>query len=118
MSVESSFHDARFELEDCEAEVQTMIESLSLRDSDPSLLPLGEIIRSLVETFQFALRSSSNKFRSVTSKEITPIRDRRILVDLHARVKRAQLRATAAERRWKDLLMKVKFLQVFTLFLH
>lgn len=112
--MESSFHDARFELEDCEAEVETMIGSLSQTDSDPSLIPLGETIKSLVDTFQFALRSSSNKFRSVTSKEIAPIRNRKVLVDLHARVKRAQLRATAAERRWKDLLVKVKFLQVFT----
>jgi hypothetical protein len=89
-----------------------MTGALSLTDSDPSLVPLGETIKSLVDTFHFALRSSSNKFRSVTSKEIEPIRDRKALVDLHSRVKRAQLRATAAERRWKDLLVKVKFLQV------
>lgn len=112
MSVESSFHDARFELEDCETEVDIILQGLKLPESDTSLLPLGETIKDLVDKFQFALRSTSNKFRSVTSKEILPVRDRKQLVDLHAKVKRSQLRATAAERRWKSLLLTVKLLQV------
>lgn len=89
-----------------------MLQGLKLPESDPSLLPLGETIKNLVDNFQFALRSTSNKFRSVTSKEIVPIRNRKDLVELHARVKRSQLRATAAERRWKTLLLTVKLLQV------
>jgi hypothetical protein len=112
ITVESSFHDARFELEDCETEVQTMIEGLNLSESDSSLKPLGETIKNLVDNFPFALRSTSNKFRSMTSKDLSPIRHRKDLVNLHARVKLSQLRATAAERKWKDLLISVKLLQV------
>lgn len=48
----------------------------------------------------------------MNSAELTPIKDRKFLVDLHSQVKRSQLRVAAAERRWKDVLIKVKLLQV------
>lgn len=111
ISIESSFHDARFDLEDCETDVQNMIQAFNLPESDSSLKVLCEIIKKLVDNFPFALRSASNKFRHVTQKEIQPITDRSTLVTLHARVKTSQLRVTAAERRWKNLLIRVKLLQ-------
>lgn len=89
-----------------------MVEAFNLPESDLSLKPLLSTIKTLVDNFPFALRSTSNKFRSMDSTEITPIKDRKALVELHAQVKRSQLRVAAAERRWKDLLIKVKLLQV------
>lgn len=88
-----------------------MIEAFNLPESDSTLKPLCDTIKNLVDNFPFALRSASNKFRHVTQKEIRPIKDRSLLVTLHARVKTSQLRATAAERRWKNLLVKAKLLQ-------
>jgi hypothetical protein len=88
------------------------MQGLSHPESDSSLRPLGETIKTLVDNFPFALRSTSNKFRNMASKDLSPIRHRKDLVELHARVILSQLRATAAERKWKDLLIKVKLLQV------
>ena len=94
-----------------------MIEAFNLPESDQSLKPLIQTIKNLVDNFPFALRSTSNKFRSIDPIEIIPIKDRKLLVELHAQVKRSQLRVAAAERRWKDLLINVKLLQVLLLLL-
>ena len=113
IQVESSFHDARFELEDCESEVARTVEAFDLPDSDRSLKPFLETIKERSDTFVFALRSTSNKFRNIKeSKKVSPVSSRKQLVDLHARVKKAQLRVLAGERRWRSLLLKVKVEQV------
>lgn len=113
ISVESGFHDARFELEDCETQVKNVIEALDLPDSDRALKPYGETVSKLVDNFEFAFRSNSNKFRKVKAAEKKPITEKGQLVSLQARVKTAQLRVKSAERRWRNLLIQVKFLQVF-----
>mmetsp|Transcript_2258 Transcript_2258/g.3469 ORF Transcript_2258/g.3469 Transcript_2258/m.3469 type:complete len:696 (-) Transcript_2258:95-2182(-) len=107
LSVETAFHDARFELEDCEAEVKRVMDSFESSLSDRSLKPLADIIQQRVQSFDFALRSTSNKHRKMNSSDKVAI-DKKSLVALHGRVKRAQLRVTAAEHRWRNLLLKVK----------
>jgi hypothetical protein len=112
--VESAFHDARFELEDNETGVQRMIEAMNREGVDSSLKPFVEIVKTSVESFHFAFRSTSNKFRHAQSGDAVPVTlDRRTLVDIHAKLKRSQMRVKSAERRWKNLLLKVKLLQVF-----
>lgn len=111
ITVESAFHDARFELEDCEAQAKLTYESFDLPTSDRSLKPLIETIKTMVDSFEFAFRSNSNKFRSVKASEKKPITEKAPLVALHARVKTAQLRVKSSERRWRNLLIQVKFLQ-------
>jgi hypothetical protein len=112
ISVESSFHDARFELEDCETQVQQTMDSLDHPESDRSLRPYAEIIKRLTEDFEFAFRSNSNKFRKVKAVAKQPVNEKSKLVALQARVKMAQLKVKSAERRWRNLLIEVKFLQV------
>lgn len=114
INVESSFHDARFELEDCEAEVARTAEAFEQEGSDRSLRVFMDIIKKTTDEFVFTLRSSSNKFRNTKTKEqrLGPITEKKQLVKLHARVKMAQLRVLAGERRWRALLLKAKVQQV------
>ena len=92
--------------------MKNTLESLALPGSERSLKPLGEIISKLVDNFEFAFRSNSNKFRKVKAAEKKPITEKSQLVALQARVKTAQLRVKSAERRWRNLLIQAKFLQV------
>ena len=110
--MESSFHDSRFELEDCETQVQQTIEAFDLPGSNRSLKPFAETIKKLSDDFEFAFRSNSNKFRKVKASSKDAVTDKSQLVVLHARVKNAQLRVKSSERRWRNLLTEVKFLQV------
>lgn len=88
------------------------MESCDLPESDRSLKPLVERIKKLADGFEFAFRSNSNKFRKVKAATKVPVTDKSKLVALHARVKMAQLRVKSSERRWRNLLTEVKFLQV------
>lgn len=112
--MESSFHDARFELEDCETKIQQTIESFDLPESNRALKPFAETIKQSSDDFDFAFRSNSNKFRKVKASAKEPVTEKSQLVALHARVKNAQLRVKSSERRWRNLLTEVKFLQVLS----
>jgi hypothetical protein len=88
------------------------MDSLDHPQSDRSLRPYAETIKNLTDDFEFAFRSSSNKFRKVKAAAKEPVNEKSTLVALQARVKMAQLKVKSAERRWRNLLVEVKFLQV------
>ncbi len=110
--MDAGFHSARYELEDCENEAKLVVELLN-RGSNSTYEELKEysnILTARISTFEFAMRSTTSKYSKHKveidqNKEIT----KATLVDLHARVIAAQLKASASERRWKSLVYRVKY---------
>jgi hypothetical protein len=107
---EEAFQDARYEMEDCEVEIEKIIElldksgSAALRDE---VGPLAAVLKDKVTNFQFGARSKSRAF--VRGFQVELVEDRVLvspphLIKLHARLMTAQIKARAAERRWNVLL--------------
>eukprot|EP01032_Pedospumella_encystans_P031836 gene31836-35933_t len=107
---EESFQDARYELEDCEAEIETIVGLLEKSGSAAlrnEVGPFVDILTNKVSNFQFAKRSKSRayvrgfQFDKVDDAVLTT---KKHLVKLHARLMTAQLKARASERRWNVLI--------------
>lgn len=137
-SVETSLHNARYKLEDVEAEVKEVLESFdttaTLSHTMRELLPLAEIIRKKLDSFDFELRSSSTRYLKKTKDKerkkaaaesggffgffgrsgdnsagvSTSEVEKKELITLHSRLINAQLRAFSAERRWRALLLNIQ----------
>jgi hypothetical protein len=109
-TVESTFQDARYELEDCEADVEKAVELLSKPGSDKSLAEYVDVLQDKVAKFQFTARSFTRKY-VVTSSSSTQLDTKAGLVNLHARLIQAQIRAGACDRRWKVLMKRCRAVQ-------
>lgn len=113
--IEQSYQESRYELEDCESEVAKAVELLERSGIGSELrLQVGEYIDKLkndVSSFKFESRSTS---RSHTSHNFDgeEIVRKSSLVRLNARLKQAQLKARACERRWKVLLINCRDFEV------
>jgi hypothetical protein len=96
--------------------VARTVEAFEQEGSERSLRVYMDIIKKTTDEFVFSLRSSSHKFRNTKTKEqrLGPVTEKKQLVKLHARIKMAQLRVLAGERRWRALLLKAKVQQVTT----
>lgn len=107
---EEAFQDARYEMEDCEVEVEKIIEILD-KSSSAALRnevgPLVAVLKDKVSNFQFGPRSKSRSY--MRSFQVEQVDDHVLvspphLIKLHARLMTAQIKARAAERRWNVLL--------------
>ena len=116
--MEESFQDARYELEDCEAEVQNIVGLLDKSGSAAlrsEVGPFVEILSNKVTNFQFVKRSKSRayvrgfQFDKVEDSVLTT---KKHLIKLHARLMTAQLKARASERRWNVLISECERQQV------
>lgn len=116
--MEESFQDARYELEDCEAEVQNIVGLLDKSGSAAlrsEVGPFVDILRDKVANFQFVKRSKSRayvrgfQFDKVEDSVLTT---KKHLIKLHARLMTAQLKARASERRWNVLISECERQQV------
>jgi hypothetical protein len=117
---EEAFQDARYEMEDCEVEIEKIIElldksgSAALRDE---VGPLAAVLKDKVTNFQFGARSKSRAF--VRGFQVEQVEDRVLvspphLIKLHARLMTAQIKARAAERRWNVLLSECERQEVLS----
>ena len=89
-------------------------ELLNKASADKSLKQYIDILTCKVESFEFNSRSSTRKYTRHTNN---PANDDIIctkpgLVNLHARLIQAQIRAGACDRRWKVLMTTCKYMQV------
>ena len=108
------FHDARFELEDCEIEAKDYARILQSPAAKPKLRAYMEIISEREKSFVFHMRSISHQFSHKSSKKDKTVETlvKADLVSLHARLIAAQMKVGAAERRWKYLVYRVKMTEV------
>ena len=110
--VEESFQDARYELEDCEVEVEKIIEILDKSNSSAlrqEIGPLVAILKEKVSNFQFHSRSKSRAYvRSFQTERLSDdvLVSIEYLIKLHARLMTSQAKARASERRWNVLIIE------------
>ena len=112
--MESSFCDARFELEDAEEEVKRIATSPT-DQSDPKISGYTKIIQERVASFAYAGRSSSLQFtqnRSNREKAAPTAPTKQAMKALHKRLIQAQLKVLSCDRRWRNLPVTVKRLEV------
>mmetsp|Transcript_5899 Transcript_5899/g.13016 ORF Transcript_5899/g.13016 Transcript_5899/m.13016 type:complete len:780 (-) Transcript_5899:165-2504(-) len=117
--VEEGFHDARYELEDCEVEIAKAVAVVG-RDSTPMHASADMVgtLHTKATAFEFSKRSRAHSYRGAGSLD-RPLDDAVLtskthLVALHARLMAAQLRARASERRWRDLVVECQRQQEIT----
>lgn len=129
--VEDSYQTARYELEDCEAEVTKVANIMKMYERGGDNMPylkdeIGRyvhILQDKTENFQFSERSrsrananrrggTSNQQLQPTSTEIETVTSKTYLISLHARLMNAQIKARASERRWKVLITECRRQQV------
>jgi hypothetical protein len=110
-SVEEAHQDARYELEDCEAEVEKLLGILEKSGRNSSLyMDIGafaEILREKVDNFQYGKRAKAkHSYRSYQLERLEDnvLASKSHIIKLHSRLMTAQLKARAAERRWNLLL--------------
>jgi len=112
--IELAYQEARFELEDCELVVDKAIDLLAQSPLEsPFVRNLGlyvSVLETSVANFEFAGRAMTRKYvASANAGAATqPLDTKKGLVELHARLKQAQMRARAGERRWMFLVQQCK----------
>eukprot|EP00607_Mallomonas_marina_P010667 CAMPEP_0182422582 /NCGR_PEP_ID=MMETSP1167-20130531/8305_1 /TAXON_ID=2988 /ORGANISM="Mallomonas Sp, Strain CCMP3275" /LENGTH=257 /DNA_ID=CAMNT_0024600751 /DNA_START=271 /DNA_END=1041 /DNA_ORIENTATION=- len=97
-SVESSYCDARYELEDCEEEVKRVSQT---SQGNPEITNMALIMSDRVSSFNFSCRSTSllhSQRKSKNDKKETY--EKKDLITLHKRLIQAQLKVLACDRRW------------------
>ena len=123
-SVESDLNEARYELEDCEVEVDKLLASPRPADgSEINTIRLFQV-KDLVSSFEFDRKSNSRrrsnaKGRSMLDEEYdlldnlpqVEVEFHNKLVHLHARIIGTQARVRCCERRWHILLFRVAMIQ-------
>lgn len=115
--IESSYQEARYELEDCELEVGRAVDTLNRPEnaSKSNLKKYTEILHKKVSNFVFASRSHSRQFAKGSlgpPAAAQALDNKAALVELHSRLMRAQMRARSCDRRWRVLLKKCKRVEV------
>lgn len=139
--MEGAYQDARYSLEDCESEVQAVVEAVETRlgtgmGVDPICVSHVRTLQLKVENFQFSGRSNSKQhlralqsetgakssssgrsshasgMMSSSSTAAAVSLEKPYLVDLHSRLIRAQIRAGSSERRWKLLAQHISSVEV------
>ena len=112
-SVDTNFHDARFELEDCEIEAKRLSQKINSSETYAEFVPYIEIIKERIESFDFKGKSMSRQYSQQMEKPVSDEKDvRKALVSLHARLLTAQRQIMASSRRWISLLETVRYLEV------
>lgn len=111
-SVESAYNEARYELEDCEAEIRNIFEAVTGKKKTSCTKECFDyitIIRDKAVNFEFVARSTTIKHGTSDSEnDIVSQLTKPNLVRLHATLLTAQIRLRAAERHWKSLVSKSK----------
>lgn len=125
-SIETFFQEARYDLEDCELEVQkasSIISSLS----DVNFRRYINSINDRVSSFTFSNRSTTSNY-SQNHNNITPevrelFKSKNGLVKLHARVIYTQMYAQVCDSRWESLIrqcakyeVRILIVSIFNLF--
>lgn len=107
-TIDDAYHEARYELEDCELEVQKAVNLVNDRGNSLSseIQKYISILHEKVQKFNFQNRSSSRAFATshTVSTEVKDYSVKPTLVALHASLIQAQLKVRAAEQRWKVLI--------------
>lgn len=119
--MDNDFHDARFDLEDCEIEAKRLRKLAEDPKTDPVLRGYFDLIQQKIDSFDFKGKSSSHQFSQrppdAGSPAMKPLPTdspglRKALVGLNWRLNAAQRRIMASSRRWTTLLDTVKTLEV------
>lgn len=109
-TVEDAYQEARYELEDCETEIKAAVEKLEKAGPTSELaIKGGEYLRLLkdkMSSFNFAGRSTTKLSTSPPANK--DYSDKAVLVSLHARLITSQIKARAAEQRWRFLVAECK----------
>jgi hypothetical protein len=112
-SVDTNFHDARFELEDCEIEAKHLNQKINSSETYAEFVPYIKIIKERIESFDFKGKSMSRQYSQQIEKPASDDKDiRKALVSLNARLLTAQRQIMASSRRWISLLETVRYLEV------
>jgi hypothetical protein len=123
-SIESSYQESRFELEDIEADVSTIFKWVQSLDCNNKkyieLMKYVDILNDSVNNFEFVCRSTSLKYAASTTSSIKNIEDtnKQSLVDLNSKLKKIQIKVLACEKRWRILLKKCERYEQVTQFLN
>lgn len=111
-TVEEAYQESRYELEDCELEIRKAVDALEKAGPNSSLArEVGLYILTLKEksaNFMFASRAKTNTYIKGSKDENVDFSDKKVLVALHARLMKCQLKARASERRWRVLIQTCK----------
>jgi hypothetical protein len=114
--VEDAYQEARYELEDCELEVKAIGDQLDKAVlQDDTQQHLGEYARMLkdkMSNFTFAGRSTSRSYGKPHAQQNKNYQDKVEIVAVHQRLITAQLKARAAEQRWRYLVGQCKIFEV------
>lgn len=117
-SIETSYQEARFELEDCEWDVSKAAEKIkNLRSSSDDAVSTAQhmlILEQSVANFSFLSRSTTRKYVTHSTVEDNAIvfEAKKSLIELHGRLKQSQIRASACERRWKHIVLRCERAEV------
>lgn len=113
-SIESSYQESRYELEDVEEDVSKIFKWVQSLDCNSKkfieLMKYVDVLNDSVNNFEFVYRSTSLKYAASTTSSIKNIEDtnKQSLVDLNSKLKKIQIKVLACERRWRVLLKKCK----------
>jgi hypothetical protein len=117
-NIETSYQDARFELEDCEWDVSKAADKLLEMPLDSQFaIDMGKnmiTLQNLVANFTFVGRSTTRKYvnHAAGDDHSLALDTRMGLVELHARLKKSQIRARASERKWRMLIKQCQVAEI------
>jgi hypothetical protein len=115
--IEENYQSARFELEDCEFEIQKAIDTAEKAGGAQSEnVKFVHQLKEEMTNFAFANRSTTRAFVKSDPGKVKDYSSKKELVSMHGRLKKAQLKARAAERRWRVLISECKHCQVISIF--
>eukprot|EP01039_Chlorochromonas_danica_P008285 gene8285-9135_t len=112
-TVEEAYQESRYELEDCEVEIRKAVELLEKSGPNSSVTkevgPFILLLKEKAANFNFAGRAKTNNYiKSGASGTSPDYSEKKVLVALHARLLKCQLKARASERRWRVLVARCK----------
>ena len=121
-TVEADYHEARYDLEDCEAEVSRLYEAATDRRAvvkcSEECFGYIAVIRDRAINFEFSERSTSLKHSgsdtdggAIQDRDVSSLLTKSNLSSLHAKLSRIQRKVKATERRWKSLVQDCKNLE-------
>jgi hypothetical protein len=116
-SVDTAFHDARFDLEDCEIEAKRLKPLVDASGVDLELKGYFCIIEEAIQDFEFQGKSSSRKYSKHPSETKNNSRDdnlEKALVSLYGKLLSAQRRILSINCRWNNLVEAAKYLEEIT----
>lgn len=116
-SVESSYQEAMYELDDCELEVKKAARVLESKPIDHQLIHYMSILNNRVSSYHVSNKTTTklqdNVMINNEDKELYS--SKKGFVDLNARVIRTQIQAQSCEGKWRTLLAHCNRYEVITI---